>query len=968
MSRKTLVLIDGHALAYRMFFALPVQQFTTRSGEPTNATFGVARTLIDLLHQKPAYLAITFDQGLSGRGELFPEYKGQRERMPDDMRVQMNRIRDLVTAFNMPILELDGYEADDVMGSVAPQAEALGVDVHIITGDRDLFQLITEHTEVQMPGKRGDEAQIFTLERFREEYGVEPPQLVDMKGLMGDTSDNIPGVKGIGEKTAAKLIQTYGSVTGVYEHLDEIKGSLHDKLSAGRESAFLSYELARIRRDVPVKLDLMACVAHDYEYAKVEKLFRELEFRLLIDRLPGKPAPAPAHQLSMFEMAAQAEAAQPPSEVVPFEIVDDEAKLAALVKRLKAAQSIAFDTEGTSINQMTTRLSGISLAVDGELGWYIPVGHIAPNAPASPPDPLSSPAREGEESVGAIHELPLQGQDDSPAQPDLIAGHTPKQLPLKTVIDALRPALTDPGIPKIAHNASFDLVVLRRYGIDVRPITFDTMIAEWVSDPGSRNLGLKNLAWVRTGVQMTQIEELIGTGKNQITMDRVPVDKVAPYAAADAVLTHRLAEILRPELEEKKVWKLFSEIEMPLVPVIADMEMAGVLLDVELLRAMSDDLKARLAVLQEDIYANAGGYGEFNLGSPKQLNDVLFGKLKLPTEGLRKTTHGFSTDAATLEELRDQHPIVGLILNWRELDKLRSTYVDALPQMINPATGRVHTKFNQTGAATGRLSSSDPGLQNIPVRTDEGRRVRKAFIAPPGHKLLSVDYSQVELRILAHFSQDDALLQAFRDGVDIHRATAAAVNRVPLDQVTYAQRSFAKAVNFGLMYGMGAFRLARDSNLTLAEAEDFIKDYFGQFPGVKEYLDRSREQAAELGYVETLLGRRRYFPILKRGGEQKVGFQARQQAEREAINMPIQGTAADIIKMAMVELSRALREEHYRARMILQVHDELVLEVPDGELDRVTPLVVEVMESAYRLDAPLVADAKIGDNWGEMEK
>ncbi|HVO68666.1 MAG TPA: DNA polymerase I [Aggregatilineaceae bacterium] len=936
MSRPTLVLIDGHALAYRQFFALQSAQFTTKSGEPTNATYGVARTLLDILDGKPDYLAFTFDQGMSGREELYPEYKGHRERMPDDLRIQMNRIRELVTDFNIPILELNGYEADDVIGSVTPQAETQQVDVRIITGDRDLLQLITEHTTVQLPGRRG-EKEFFDLARFREEYGLEPPQLVDLKGLQGDTSDNIPGVKGIGEKTATKLILTYGSVAGVYEHLDEIKGSLHDKLAGGRDAAFLSCELARIRQNVPVTLDLKACVAHDYDRSKVEKLFRTLEFRSLIDRLPGKTAPEAGQQLSMFEMADQV--AQPEA-VVPFEVVDDQAKLATLVKRLESADGIAFDVESTSVDDMRARLVGIALAVEADKGYYIPVGHVAPNAPTS---------------------------RSAANQPDLLAGHTPAQIPLGEVMDALRPALTDSEIPKYAHNGSYDLVVMRRHGIDVTPIAFDTMIAEWLTDPSSRNLGLKDLVWVRTGVRMTKIEDLIGSGAKQITMDRVPVELAAPYAAADAAMTFRLVGLLRPELEELRLQKLFNEIEMPLLPVIADMEMAGVLLDVPYLHELSADLNKRLAVLQKEIYAQSG-YGEFNLNSPKQLNDVLFGKLKLPTEGLRKTTHGFSTDSVTLEALKGYHPIVGLILNWRELDKLRSTYVDALPKLVNPETRRVHTNFNQTGTVTGRLSSSDPNLQNIPVRTEEGRRVRRAFIAPEGHKLLSVDYSQVELRILAHLSQDPALLQAFRDGEDIHRATAAAVFHVPLDQVTYEQRSFAKAVNFGLMYGMGPYRLARDSNLTLAEAEDFIAHYFQQFPGVRAYLDRSKQQAREQGYLETLLGRRRYFRALKPGEGDQVSFQARQAAEREAVNMPVQGTAADIIKIAMINLSHALKEGGYRSLLILQVHDELVLEAPDRELDRVAPLVIEVMESAFTLDAPLVADASVGTNWMEMER
>ena len=941
MPRPTLVLIDGHALAYRMFYALPVQGFHTREGEPTNAVYGFARALLDLLDEKPDYIAVVFDQGLSGRAEKYAEYKGTREKMPDDLRIQLDRIRQLVEAFNIPIIELDGYEADDVIGTIARQAEAQGVDVRIITGDRDLLQLISEHTRVQLPSrKRGQNGpEVWDLARFRQKYaGLEPAQLVEIKGLMGDSSDNIPGVRGVGEKTALKLIGAYGSVQGVYDHLPEIKGALHKKLDADRENAFLSRELSAIQRDVPVHIDLSACVAQDYDPQKVAALFRELEFRSLADRLRAhRPMPnASAQQLSMFDMAETVQP-QPFEPVVPYEIVDDEAKLRALVETLQNAADITFDVETTALDRMRADLVGIALAVDGERGYYVPVGHIPPNAPA-----------------------------DTSAQPALVEDHAPRQLPRARVIEALRPVLTAAHPPKFGHNAVYDLVVMRRHGIDVQPIAFDTMIAEWLRDPSSRNLRLKDLAWVTLGVQMQPIDELIGKrGKGQITMDRVPIERVAPYAAADAALTRRLVDVLRPELEERNVWRLFEQIEMPLVPVLADMEMAGVLLDVPYLRRLSEELGARLAELEEEAYALSGGYGKFNLGSPKQLNDVLFGKLGLPTHGLRKTTHGFSTDAATLEALRGTHPIIDVILQWRALSKLKSTYVDALPALVHPKTGRVHTTFNQTGTVTGRLSSSNPNLQNIPNRTEEGRRVRRAFIVPQGWRLLAVDYSQVELRILAHYSGDEALIEAFRRGEDIHRATAAAVYKVPPEQVTYEQRSFAKSVNFGLMYGMGAFRLARESNLTLAEAEAFIAEYFQHFPGVRRYLDEAVQRAREQGYTETLLGRRRYFPEFQQGNK-RVGYQARQRAEREAVNMPIQGTAADIIKIAMIDLARALREGNYGARMILQVHDELVLEVPAEELDTVAPLVVDTMEHAFELVVPLVADARVGENWAEL--
>ncbi|MBN1201712.1 MAG: DNA polymerase I [Anaerolineae bacterium] len=940
MARPTLVLIDGHALAYRQFYALPPGRFSTSAGEPTNATYGFTRTLLDLLDERPDYLAITFDQGMSGRKELYPDYKGTRDKMPDEMRSQLDRIRQIIEAFNIPILEMDGYEADDVLGTVAPQAEALGVDVRIITGDRDLLQLITGHTVVQLPpGKFEKEPKLYDLDRFREEYTIEPPELVEVKGLMGDTSDNIPGVKGVGLKTATMLITTYETIEGVYEHISEIKGAMRKKLEAGREDAFLSRELSRIRRDVPVTLDLSACVAHDYDAEQVAALFREVQFLSLIDRLPLQRAgiPRAGQQLSMFDMGETVGETAPPVEVVPFVVVDDAARLAALVRALDTAEMIAFDVETTSLDKMQAKLVGIGLAVCGDMGYYIPLAHVPPNAPPAP---------------------------DEEAQPDLVAGHTPPQLRLDTVLDAIRPALTNPVIPKIGHNAGYDLVMLRRYGIDVQPITFDTMIAEWVIDPSSRFLGLKDLAGDRLGVRMTPIKDLIGSGKDQITFDRVPVEYAAPYCAADVAMPYRLVGKLQPLIEQNEALKLFNEIEMPLVPILADMEMAGVKLDVGFLRELSVDLGARLEALEAQAYAQGGG--EFNLGSPKQLNEVLFDRLNLPTEGIRKTAHGFSTAADVLESLRGEHPIIETLMAWRELSKLQSTYVDALPALVNPHTGRVHTSFNQTGTSTGRLSSSNPNLQNIPIRTEEGRRVRRAFIAPDGHKLLAVDYSQVELRVLAHYSQDAALLDAFRQGMDIHRATAAAVFGIPPDEVSYEQRRFAKAVNFGLMYGMGAFRLARDSDLTLAEAEHFIAQYFRQFPGVRAYLDGALQTARDKGYVETLLGRRRRFPELKGTTDTTRRTQAIQRAEREAINMPVQGTAADILKIAMINLDGALRAGGYRARMILQVHDELVLEVPDAELDAVAPLVITTMESAFELDARLVADAHVGSNWAEM--
>ncbi len=913
-SRPMFYVIDGYALAYRQFFALPLAGFSTRSGEPTNAVYGFARTIMDIMQKhKPEYIAVSFDRGLSGRDTLYSEYKGTREKMPGELRQQLERIAQLVEAFNMPLLAMDGYEADDVIGTIAPQAEAQGVDVRIVTGDRDILQLLTEHVTVQLP-KKGEADVVFDVAKFREEYQLEPWQLVEWKGLVGDTSDNIPGVKGIGDKTATKLLQDYQTVANIYEHIDEIKGANQKKLIDGKDSAFLSQNLATIKKDVPITLSLEGCHTHDYDARKVDELFGVLEFRGLRDRLPKASA-----QLSLFDTGVVSdipaeEEKRPP--IVETVIVQDETGLQALVEILNAASVISWDTETTGTDAMSAELVGISVAVDGERGFYIPVGH-----------------------------------------------KTGEQLPIKTVMDALRDPLTNAKIGKSGHNADYDLLMLQRYGVDVAPVTFDTMIAEWLRSPDSKFLGLKNLARQELKVDMTEISTLIGTGKKQITMDEVSIERVAPYAAADAALTYRLMDHLQPKLEELNLLNLYNNLEIPLIPVIAAIERVGVVLDTHYLSDLSTKLTGMLAQLEDDIYT-VSGYGKFNINSPKQLNDVLFEKLKLPTDGLKKTTHGYSTDATVLESLSGQHIVVDKILDYREVSKLKGTYVDALPLLINTHTGRVHTSYNQAGSTTGRLSSSNPNLQNIPIRTELGREVRRAFVASEGNKLLSVDYSQVELRILAHISQDKTLLEAFAQGQDIHAATAAAVTGIPVEQVTKEQRNFAKRVNFGLIYGMGAFRLARDSELTLAEARAFIKTYFERLPGVEKYLEDTK-QAARKGPIKTLFGRQRDFAVLRNAGEgsNKVAIQAE---ERVAINMPIQGTAADIMKQAMINLYNELQKSHLRGKMILQVHDELVLEVPEAEVSETSALVVHIMENAYTLDAPLRANANVGDNWRDM--
>jgi DNA polymerase-1 len=920
-------LLDGHALAYRAYYALTrgsSTAFTTHNGEPTAGVFGFTSILLRLLEQDhPDFLAVTFDTGKTFRDKLFPEYKGTRAKMPEDLVPQMERIRQIVDAFNIPRIELQGYEADDLLGSLAHHLAAEGYGVKIITGDRDLLQLVNERILVNLPGKTLADAKDFLAKDVLALFGVKPEQVVDFKALVGDKSDNIPGVTGVGEKTAASLLEKYGTLDGVYAHLGEVSDSIRKKLEADKENAYLSQKLATIVTNLDVKLDLDEARTEKFEPAQVEALFRELEFRSLMGRLTalypafGKSVNKRQEQLSLFTSnTATAPATQQTGDII-VHVVNDEQGLHELVKRLNAASMISFDTETTSTDQMRADLVGISLAVDGGEGWYIPVGH----------------------------------------QPEL-----GRQLPLGKVIDALQKPLTDTHIKKAGHNLKYDFVMLARNGLRATPLTFDSMIAEWLTNPTSHNLGLKNLAWVRLDFRMTEITELIGTGRKQITMDQVPIEKAAPYAAMDAIAVQRLLPGLESELERNSATRLFEEIEMPLVPVIADMEMTGISLDIDFLKHMSAELQKRMDQLESGVFDQVGE--QFNINSTQQLSNAIFDRLKLvPPDGTRRTASGnYSTSAEVLESLSGKHPVIDLLLEYRELSKLKSTYLDALPEQVNPATGRIHTSYNQAGAVTGRIASSNPNLQNIPIRTELGRQVRQAFIASPGFSLLSVDYSQVELRIAAHMSNDQAMQAAFRAGQDIHTATAAAILGKSLDSVTKEERRNAKAINFGLLYGMSPYGLTRSSDLTLAEAEDFVEAYFKQFPGVKAYLDNMRCLAARQGYVETLLGRRRYFPGLKSGGNPAT----RAREEREAINAPIQGTAADIMKIAMNRVAHALAENHSPSRMLLQVHDELVLECPEKDLKKTTQIVRTMMENAYNLVIPLKTEARYGHDWGDL--
>ncbi len=931
----TLYLIDGHALAYRMYFALTAgassQRWQTSTGEPTAGIYGFARELVRILEQeKPEYLAVAFDVGKTFRDEIFPEYKGTREKMPDDLRPQLDRIRQMVDAFNIPRLEMDGFEADDVLGTVAKLAAEQGLGVKIITGDRDLLQLVNERTAVYLAG---DDQTYITDADVIKKLGVRADQVVDYKAIVGDTSDNIPGVKGVGEKTAIALLEKFGTLDAIYANLDQVEKRWKGKLEASKESAYMSYDLALIRTDLKIILDLEHAKVTAFDGTKLEEFFKEMEFRTLLSKVPAissgliSSVPAPSSikpaksaktksgQFSMFVNEPQVIYATQASNIEVI-IVDSLNKLNDLANEFAKASVISFDTETTSTEEMQAEIVGISLAVKAGQGYYIPIGHTSGN-----------------------------------------------NLPIEKVIAALTPSMTDAKIGKVAHNAKYDYIILARYGLVTTPLTFDTMLAEFIIDPSSRNLGLKNLVHTRLGEEMTHIEELIGKGKNQLSMADIAIESVAPYAAADAETTLRLMPILEKDLLRANGTKLLTEIDLPLTPVLAEMEMAGILIDLPFFKKMSEELSERMAEIEKRVFESVGK--PFNLNSTQQLSDVLFTHLRLdpPDKGKKTASGHYSTSADVLELLRGKHPVVDMILENRELSKLKSTYVDALPAAVDPQTGRVHTSYSQTGAVTGRLSSSNPNLQNIPIRTEEGRRVRNGFIAEKGSVLLSVDYSQIELRIVAHMAGDEAMLAAFKAGEDIHVTTAAAVYGVDNEAVTKEMRRHAKAINFGLIYGMSAFGLARSTELTLAEAENFVKTYFTKFPGVKKYLDEIRQLAAQQGYVETLLNRRRYFPAL----QGKINPQLKNREEREAINAPIQGTAADIMKIAMLKIPSALKSAGLKSKMLLQVHDELVLECPQDELGKTARIVQETMANAYPMSIPLSTEARAGQSWGGMK-
>ena len=925
-----LILIDGHALVHRAHHAMRDPLTVQSTGEVVSGVYGFLNMFLRAIEEwKPSHCIVTFDVSApTFRHEAFDEYKAQRPPTPPELRPQFGRVKQFMEAFNVPVFEMGGYEADDILGTLGAQAEAQHLDTLILTGDSDILQLVSPSVRVLLDSGR-QRASAYDRARVQERYeGLGPEHVAEIKALEGDKSDNIPGLPGVGKKTAIRLLTEYGSIEGIYEHIDEVSSlqklrgakKIQQTLIENEKLALQCKMLTTIRRDVPVTLELDKARFGGFRHGDVLGLMRELEFFSMVNRIPS--AGDEGEQQGLFDLGDE--------ERVPTEyvVVDTEAALEEMVSALESSEFVAFDTETTSQTAMLAELVGLSFSNEDGKGWYVPVGH-----------------EEG------------------------------RQLDRDFVLERVKPLLESGDVALAAHNANYDMTVLANYGIDVE-IAFDTMIAAHLCGRTRTSVGLKPLALSMLKEDMTPIEELIGRGRNQITMDKVEIAKAADYAAADADMTYRLIEVFADELEENSLRHTFDTLEMPLVPVLVKMQRDGVAIDTGALAPMSVEMGEQIDAITESMYETVGH--EFNINSPRQLGDVLFNELYLPPT--RKTpSGGFTTNAAALEGLKEfldsgnaegvdpkAYQVLDMVLEYRQLTKLKSTYVDALPTLVNPNTGRIHTEFKQTGSDTGRLSSTEPNVQNIPVRTELGRRVRSAFVAEDEDwTLLAADYSQIELRILAHYSRDEGLMSAFRNGEDIHAATAASVYDVAIDDVDAEMRRVAKIMNFGVLYGLSPFGIRQQTGFSTEEGRQFIDTYFTNYPGILSYIDGIKEQVRADGYVETLMGRRRRINEIH-----SRSYHTRAAGERMAVNMPIQGTAADIIKIAMINIQQRMEELGMRSRMILQVHDELIFEAPRGELEQMRAIITELMPSAVPpavgFEVPLEVEMKVGDNWGEM--
>lgn len=920
---EKLFLLDAYALIYRAYYALIKSPRINSKGFNTSAILGFVNTLEDVLKKEnPTHIGIAFDPtGPTFRHEAYPEYKAQREETPEVIRLSVPIIKDIIRAYRIPILEVPGYEADDVIGTLATEAGKRGITTYMMTPDKDYGQLVGENVFMYRPRHNDKAFEVMGVEEVKNKYAIQSPlQVIDLLGLMGDASDNIPGCPGVGEKTAQKLIAQFGNIENLLAHTDQLKGALRTKVEENRKQIEFSRFLATIKTDVPLPLDMDALKRESPDEEELRKIFQELEFRTLLERIfKEKPKETPAAtpgQGDLFGFFTPETTSEPEKTNLAtlhtlncnYQLVDNEEKLSQLLQNIVTQSVLSLDTETTSTDPIRAELVGMSFSYAENQAFYVPV-----------------PA------------------DRSEAQ---------------KIVDRFRPVFENREIMKVGQNIKYDMLVLANYGVQLQGPLFDTMVAHYVLQPELRH-NMDYLAEIYLNYQTIHIEELIGPkGKNQGNMRDLPPASVYEYACEDANVTLKLKNKLEKELDENNVRKLFEEIEMPLIPVLAYMERNGVRIDTEALKETSRHFTLRMKQIEEEVYQLAGT--EFNIASPKQVGEVLFDRLKIVEKAKKTKTGQYVTSEEVLESLRGKHEVVGKILEHRGLKKLLGTYIDALPQLINPETGRIHTSFNQTVTATGRLSSSNPNLQNIPIRNEDGKEIRKAFIPDDGCIFFSADYSQIELRIMAHLSGDPHMIEAFQKGQDIHAATASKIYKVPLEEVTREQRSKAKTANFGIIYGISVFGLAERLNVDRKEAKELIDGYFENYPHVKEYMDESIRIARERGYIETIFKRKRYLPDINSRNAVVRGY-----AERNAINAPIQGSAADIIKVAMVRIYQRFLKERIQSKMILQVHDELNFSVLPEEQEKVKQIVIEEMESAYKMKAPLLADSGWGQNWLE---
>lgn len=921
MNKKKFIIIDALALAYKAYFAFISRPLITSSGEPTSAVYGFLTQVLKVLEDhKPGYIAVAFDsKEKTFRHEKYEAYKSSRDKMPDDMIPQIDRIKQIIEALNIPYYILPGYEADDIVGTAVKIAEEKGLESFAVTPDKDYFQLVTDKVRVVRPGKSTDEAIIYDKQKVINELGFEPKYMIDYLAIVGDSSDDIPGVKGIGPKGAVPLIQKYGTVEDIYEHLDEIdKAGIKNKLIESRENAFLSKELATIHCDVPVEFDFEKAKFSDPDFEKVKEIFLELEFKNLLTRLMK------IYQRDKIEVPDEIVIDNKSDAIKSFDnkkakytLITTIEDAKELFNKLNKINLIVFDTETDDLDQFGLKIAGVSFAVKKGEAWFLAINP------------------EDEENV-------------------LFNDNLKDRLPLKAFIKIFKPLFENKKIKKVCQNGKFDIAVLRSIGIRVENFYFDTMLASYCIDPDQKH-GMDSLAEKYLNYKPIPLSDLIGIKKDPSKIFEVNPNELSDYACEDADITLQLYGILDKELKKENLDNLAYNVEFPLAPVLQDMEFEGVNIDKKTLRSFSKDLQILLDNYTAEIYKSVGT--EFNINSTKQLQEILFTKLNLATG--RKTKTGFSTDARSLENLRGEHEVIDIILNYRQVSKLKSTYADALPNLINPKTGRVHTDFNQTVASTGRLSSLNPNLQNIPIRTEMGKEIRKAFVPrDKNYVILSADYSQIELRIMASICEDEALMKAFKQGEDIHTSTAALVFMVDKKDVTSDMRRKAKEVNFGILYGIGPFGLKTRLGVTQSHAKEIIDTYFKTFKRVKHFMEDSVSKAQEKGYAETLMKRRRYLRNIN--SNNRV---VRQFEERVAINMPIQGTAADMIKLAMINIYNELTKRKTKTKMVLQVHDELLFDAHKDEVDDLRPLIKELMEKALPLNVPVVVDTGFGDNW-----